>query len=101
METCLANLEDLASLSNSTAVPATKQLVLTALLTLDVHGRDVISSLLKKDVSSENDFDWIRLVACFVLKICSHYVAYMRNEICCLLSSSTSLATRVNLAGSM
>lgn len=30
-----------------------------ALVTLDVHGKDVLSELVKKDVSNKSDFNWL------------------------------------------
>ena len=57
----MGHIEDLANISGSDNVTAVNQLVIAALLTLDIHSRDVVQSLLKKGVSSAVDFEWIRL----------------------------------------
>ena len=63
LQTWQGYLEELAGLAISSDIPAVQQCVLTALLTLDVHARDVIHSLVINDVAAESDFDWIRLVS--------------------------------------
>ena len=60
--TWLRHIEDLACLTADREMPSAKQSVIAALLTLDVHCRDVIQSLLSNGVLSRNDFEWVRLV---------------------------------------
>lgn len=64
-KTWLRHIEDLACLTADRDMPSAKQSVIAALLTLDVHSRDVIQSLLSNGVLSGNDFEWVRLVTLY------------------------------------
>ena len=35
-----------------------KRTTLVAMLTLDVHARDIITNLVERNINSEKDFDW-------------------------------------------
>ncbi len=63
-ETWEGYLEELAELITTGEASAVKQSVLAALVTLDVHARDVINTL-AQDVNvgtAENNFTWVRSV---------------------------------------
>lgn len=66
-ETWLDHLENLAHLTADRNLPSAKYNVITALLTLDVHRRDVIQSLLSSTILSVNDFEWVRSVTSFLV----------------------------------
>lgn len=64
-ETWLDHLENLAHHTADGDLPSAKHSIIAALLTLDVHCRDVTQSLLSNAVFSVNDFEWVRLVTSF------------------------------------
>ena len=56
----MAGLASTASLlKNETLLPS-KRIVISSLLTLDIHNRDVIAALIEGKVSSNTDFEWGR-----------------------------------------
>lgn len=55
----ISSLHELAELV-STELPGYKRLAVEALLTVQVHNRDIITSLLQSQVSSKTDFEWLR-----------------------------------------
>lgn len=57
----ISSLNDLAELV-STDLPSYKRLSIEALLTIQVHNRDIISSLIQSQIASKADFEWLRLV---------------------------------------
>ena len=56
----LCHLETLTILCASEELAISQRQTLTALLTLGVHKRDVIQSLMLKKVKNESEFEWIR-----------------------------------------
>lgn len=55
----IESLDQLAELV-STNLISYKRLSVEALLTIQVHNRDIISSLIKSGITSKSDFEWLR-----------------------------------------
>ena len=56
------NLAATASLLKNETLHLSKRCVISALLTLDLHNRDVIGALISSKVTSPMDFEWTRWV---------------------------------------
>lgn len=56
-ELCFQNLTKLASLVRGELAKLTRSII-TALITLDVHARDIVSNMVQNEVTSLNDFEW-------------------------------------------
>eukprot|EP00898_Chlorokybus_atmophyticus_P006606 jgi/Chlat1/6947/Chrsp52S06617 len=54
---CVAQLNDLSGLVRG-ALSRLQRNVMTALITIDVHARDIVESLISNKVTSPNDFGW-------------------------------------------
>jgi dynein heavy chain len=54
------NLALTASLLKSEGLVHPKRSIISSLLTLDVHDRDVITALIARNVASNRDFEWTR-----------------------------------------
>ncbi|CAD7077293.1 unnamed protein product [Hermetia illucens] len=57
----LHNLAVLAAITRRDISPLLRK-VLCALITIDVHAKDTITNLVAKQVSNENDFDWLKMI---------------------------------------
>ena len=55
----VSSLDQLAELV-STDLISYKRLSVEALLTIQVHNRDIITSLIKSNITSKTDFEWLR-----------------------------------------
>lgn len=60
-EEMISSLNQLAELV-STDLINYKRLSMEALLTVQVHNRDIISSLIQSDITDRSDFEWLRWV---------------------------------------
>ncbi|KAJ3207853.1 Dynein heavy chain 6, axonemal [Entophlyctis luteolus] len=56
---CIANLSGLAALVRGDLTKI-QRAILGALITIDVHNRDIVQGLLQANVSSVNDFEWAK-----------------------------------------
>ena len=45
-------------------LPKLARAVLCALITIDVHARDVVSDLVRNEVSEPDSFDWLKQLRC-------------------------------------
>lgn len=66
-----------------------QQAVLSALIVIEVHAKDVVAKLVEQEVSSINDFEWIsqlRLSICLVL----HFFHFLLLPILILESTLSS-----------
>lgn len=59
MEKMISTLNQLAELV-STEMSSYKRLSIEALLTVQVHNRDIIASLIQSEITDANDFEWLR-----------------------------------------
>jgi dynein heavy chain len=55
------NLSNLAAIARTKISPLLRK-VLCALITVDVHAKDSVSSLLANNVTSSNDFNWLKML---------------------------------------
>ncbi|KAJ8943600.1 hypothetical protein NQ318_006602 [Aromia moschata] len=60
-EKCIKDLNDLAALIRTDLNSVTRK-ILIALITIDVHARDTIHSLVKNKVSDSNCFEWLKVL---------------------------------------
>ena len=60
-QTWISHIKDLTKACEKEGVTPLKQVVLSSLLTLDVHCRDVCQRLHVEGVTTIRDFEWIRL----------------------------------------
>ena len=58
--TWLGYLEELLKLVIKEGTPATQKNIIESLLTLDVHNRDVIHTLVCNGITNQADFEWSR-----------------------------------------
>ncbi|KAI9002652.1 dynein heavy chain and region D6 of dynein motor-domain-containing protein [Gaertneriomyces semiglobifer] len=58
-ETCIRNLSGIAALVRGD-LPPIQRLILGALITMDVHNRDIVQSLVDAGVKGPNDFEWTK-----------------------------------------
>ncbi|XP_060520964.1 dynein axonemal heavy chain 6 [Cylas formicarius] len=58
---CVGDLNDLAALIRTDLDPVTRT-ILIALITIDVHGRDTVSNLVKNNVTDSNSFEWLKVL---------------------------------------
>ena len=58
-EEMISTLDLLAELV-SADLSSFKKLSVEALLTVEVHNRDIISSLIQSEITDKNDFEWLR-----------------------------------------
>ena len=58
-EDMISSLNKLAELV-STDLSSFKRLSVEALLTVQVHNRDIISSLIQSEITDSSDFEWLR-----------------------------------------
>ena len=63
------NLAATASRLKNEALLPSKRCMISALLTLDLHNRDVIGALMRSKVTSCEDFEWTRCVWCIVITL--------------------------------
>ena len=56
-ERCFQNLNKLAGLVRG-ELPKLTRSIITALITLDVHARDIVTNMVQNEVISINDFEW-------------------------------------------
>ncbi len=76
-----AGLASTASLLKIETLLPSKRCVISSLLTLDIHNRDVISGLIAGRVSSNTDFEWTRYITialCFILRFFSPFCPIIR-----------------------
>lgn len=71
-EKLVSILHCLSQLVTSSLVPHQHQ-TLEALLTIDVHARDVLDSMITNQVYQQEDFQWTRLTPYLFLKKCIYY----------------------------
>jgi dynein heavy chain len=55
----ISTLNELAQLV-STDLTSFKRLAVEALLTVQVHNRDIVTSLIESNVDNRSDFEWLR-----------------------------------------
>ena len=55
------HLSSLAGLVSGN-MPAYQTMSIEALLTIDVHSRDIISNMISQDVTKRDDFEWTKYV---------------------------------------
>ncbi|CAB3225668.1 unnamed protein product [Arctia plantaginis] len=80
---CIADLNDLAALTRQD-IPGLFRKVLCALITIDVHARDTITSMVDKHVQKATDFEWLKMIRYYwepdidncVAKMSSAYYVY-------------------------
>ena len=53
-------LEETVALIRSKTISNLERITVKALIVIDVHAKDVVGDLLKSDIKSENDFQWLR-----------------------------------------
>ncbi|KAK5640059.1 hypothetical protein RI129_010870 [Pyrocoelia pectoralis] len=75
-KTCIINLNKLAGLVRKDLTPVIRK-VLVALITIDVHARDTISSMAKNKVQSSIDFEWLKMIRYYWLESIDNCVARM------------------------
>ena len=56
----ISSLSSTASLLKNDSLLPAKRCIISSLLTLDIHDRDVIGGLIKEKVTSNKDFEWAR-----------------------------------------
>lgn len=87
-----ATLSSTASLLKSETLLPSKRCVVSSLLTLDIHDRDVIGRLIQSKVSSNKDFEWARHLryywdnsnnTCFLRQSCASF-QYVNEYLGCL-----------------
>ena len=61
LEAMVGSLGHLAGLVSSSLLPH-QTMCIEALLTIDVHSRDIISTLINENVSEREDFEWTKYV---------------------------------------
>ena len=62
MSFCVAaRLNELAGLVSTNLAPH-RRLAINALLTINVHNRDILTSMIDNKISRKDDFEWTRLV---------------------------------------
>lgn len=60
LEKMLETLNMLANLVTSNLIPH-KRMAINALLTIDVHNRDILHSMVENRILRKDDFEWTRL----------------------------------------
>lgn len=58
MHPCFSQLNDLVSLVRG-KLTKLGRIILSALIVIEVHARDVVSKMVEEDVRNINDFEWI------------------------------------------
>lgn len=78
-EKLLGQLDDLRTLVRS---PLTKigRMILSALIVIEVHARDVVHKMMDEKVENVNDFEWISQLRSVVF----HFISQRKNLLCCL-----------------
>ena len=59
----------LAQFTKEVEIPSVSHYILTSLLVLDVHKRDVLQSLVANKVTSSKDFHWLRFLNAKLLHV--------------------------------
>lgn len=83
-QTWNSHINDLTNACEKEGVSPLKQLVLSSLLTLDVHCRDVTQRLHVEGVTTIHDFQWIRLD--FLILVFCEIHSYLRS-LCIVVST--------------
>lgn len=73
---CINDLNDLAALIRSNLPPVTRK-ILIALITIDVHARDTIHTLVESKVTNSSSFDWLKVLRYYWLESIDDCVAKM------------------------
>ncbi|XP_031357040.1 dynein heavy chain 6, axonemal isoform X2 [Photinus pyralis] len=73
---CIINLNKLAGLVRKDLTPVVRK-ILVALITIDVHARDTITSMAKNKVQSSIDFEWLKMIRYYWLESIDNCVARM------------------------
>ncbi|KAF5287317.1 hypothetical protein FQR65_LT02190 [Abscondita terminalis] len=73
---CIQNLNKLAGVVRQDLAPVVRK-ILIALITIDVHARDTISSMAKNKVQSTIDFEWLKMLRYYWLENIDNCVTRM------------------------
>lgn len=73
----ISYLKDLSSHFGVDGMTLSEQCILTSLLIMDVHRRDVIETLLSRAVSDSSDFEWMRYMYMCIMYNISYMYMYM------------------------
>ncbi|XP_066151500.1 dynein axonemal heavy chain 6 [Euwallacea fornicatus] len=73
---CIKDLDDLAVLIRTDLSAVTRK-ILIALITIDVHARDIIRNIVKRKVSHSNNFEWLKVLRYYWLENIDDCVAKM------------------------
>ncbi|KAG8249570.1 Dynein heavy chain 6, axonemal [Homalodisca vitripennis] len=75
---CFTDLNDMAAMIRG-ELPKLRRSILNALITIDVHARDIVTTLVQNSVNSSSHFEWVKQLRYYWQKDIDNCVARMSN----------------------